>query len=98
MLERGAKVGEGQSIPLDAACVALLETCRTIEGRLFAPPAGASIRRIRGELQWIAASDRPLVVLAVDAIPYWLVKELWQPDRLIPLASVFPSTSSVAWP
>jgi Type I phosphodiesterase / nucleotide pyrophosphatase len=90
--------GNALLAPLDAACHGLLRKCHVWKECLFAPPIDLSIRTFRERLLNVAADDRPLVVLAVDAIPYRLAKALWSPDWLIPLASVFPSTSSVAWP
>lgn len=44
-----------------------------------------------------AARRRPTALLAIDGLPWELANDGWAPDELLPVTTVFPSTSTAAW-
>lgn len=70
---------------------------------MFRPEAVSSItdfrQRVRSCLANERASDRPrpIVILAIDGVPWNLARRYWRHAEMEPMRSVFPTTSSAAW-
>lgn len=73
-----------------------LEAHLGLPGGVGVRPSGRqSIAGVPGLL--VEGGWESIVVLAIDGLGYDLAEEVFQPDRLVPMTTTFPSTSITAW-